>query len=211
MDDNPTTEDRGRRHSGPPRPDAFHPDADPGPVQSHGRPPDTEPIGPRTHPSPPHTIQSNRPGALEPRPSEVADPPTPYNSAVFCETRVLFFRVYACTARLAFAGQNRLSFFAVPPSPALQKPPLRGVNGAKAYSQLHAHLDRPAPPSRVRPPLLQSRVCAAAVLHGSPKAKRTSSRGATHAPCRSFALAAALRAPSKRPAWSHAHRLTRRF
>jgi hypothetical protein len=74
-------------------------------------------------------------------------------------------------------------------------------------------LGRHAPPSRVRPPLLQSRVCAAAVLHGSPKAKRTSSRGATHAPFRSFALAAALRAPSKRPAvaCSPAHRLAQRF
>ena len=37
---------------------------------------------------------------------------------MFCRTRVLFFRVYACTARLEFAGQNRRAKFAVPPSPA---------------------------------------------------------------------------------------------
>ena len=56
--------------------------------------------------------------------------PRRHNSAVFCRTRVLFFRVCACTVRLGFAGQNRRAKFAVPPSPAVQKTPLRGVTMA---------------------------------------------------------------------------------
>ena len=49
----------------------------------------------------------------------------------------MFFRVCACTVRLGFAGQNRRAKFAVPPSPAVQKTPLRGVTMASQCIGAH--------------------------------------------------------------------------